>query len=77
MLKTDFQVGDIFISERIAMGEKQFRTRMIKPVIGMVMVRFDIDIDLIYKRCEISNVMFYKRGDKYAESRAIDGDTDA
>jgi len=69
------QIGDVFMKVTVSMADGGMtRTRVIKPVSGTAMVRFDIDVNVFRQSVEVNNVFFYKRGDKLNERKALEGD---
>jgi hypothetical protein len=74
-MQTELQIGDVFMKTMVSIGDGGMtRTRIIKPIMGNAMVRFDIDINVFRQSIEVHNIFFYKRGDKSAEAKAIEGD---
>jgi len=70
----ELQIGDTFMKTTVNIAEGGMtRTRIIRPVSGNAMVRFDLDINVFQQSVEIHNVFFYKRGDKHAEAKAMEG----
>jgi len=70
----EMQIGDTFMKTMVDIAEGGMtRTRIIRPIMGTAMVRFDLDINVFSRKVEVANVFFYKRGDKEAEQKAISG----
>jgi hypothetical protein len=69
------QLGDIFIKEISGSGKVAVRAiRVIMPIGTNFMVKFDIVAVNDRKVVEVWGIMFYKRGDRYNEEKALDGD---
>jgi hypothetical protein len=69
----EMQIADTFVKVTVSLHDGGMqRIRIIKPITGMAMVRFDVDINVFRQTVEICHVMFYKRGDKQHEAEALD-----
>ena len=69
------QIGDIFIKQLQGNEATNLRIiRVIMPIGYGHMVRFDIVASFGIQSAVIRNTMFYQKGDKEAEQKALDGD---
>jgi hypothetical protein len=74
-MATEVQIGDVFMKTTVSIGSGAMtRTRVIRPVMDKAMVRFDLDVNIMRGTVEVHNIFFYKRGDKLAEKRALEGE---
>jgi len=72
------QIGDAYLEElKSAVDLGELKTRVIKPVTLFMMLRFDVLILVHQKKVEVINVMFYRKGDREAEKRALQGDRES
>jgi len=69
------QLGSTYIEEITNELESEVITlRIIKPLVKDLMTRFDVLIVTEKRSVEIINIIFYRRGNKEMEERALQGD---